>query len=440
MTPPPDYGAPSAVLDLAPVSLPARGAWRPNWRRLVGTAGPGLLIAVGYIDPGNWATDLGGGSRYGYALLLMVLIANVVAMVVQALCVRLAIATGKSLAEHCREAFPRPVVLTLWASAELAMVMTDLAELVGGAIALKLLFGVGLVPGVLLTSAVTFAVLLYGRDDWRWLRRLVGGLVLVVAASFAILLWLAEPVWSEVAKGLLPTVELVSDPAMLLLGIGIVGATVMPHNLYLHSGLLAPAGRRLTIAAAKRRAIGENVRDSNASLVLALVLNGSILIAAGAAFHSRGMTEIVDLSQAYELLNPVLGCQIAALLFAIGLLAAGQSSTITGTLAGQMVMEGFLQLRLAPGLRRLITRLAALGPALAYFAWAGESDTSRLLILSQVVLSLQLPFAMIPLLGFVGRRRVMGEFVLGRTAKLGAWALALLIVGLNVVLICDTLS
>jgi manganese transport protein len=440
MTPPPDYGAPSAVA-LTATELPSRlrQPWRPSWRRLVGTAGPGLLIAVGYIDPGNWATDLGGGSRYGYALLSMVFIANLVAMVVQALCVRLAIATGKSLAEHCRETFSRPVVLTLWLSAELAMVMTDLAELVGGAIALKLLFGVGLVPGVLLTSAVTFAVLLYGRDDWRWLRRLVGGLILVVAASFVVLLWLAAPVWSDVAMGLVPTRGLVADPAMLLLGIGIVGATVMPHNLYLHSGLLAPAGRGLP-AAAKQRAIGENVRDSNSSLVLALLLNGSILIAAGAAFHAHGMTEIADLGTAYELLNPVLGSQIAALLFAIGLMAAGQSSTITGTLAGQMVMEGFLRIRLSPGLRRLLTRLAALGPALLYFTWAGEGDTSHLLILSQVVLSLQLPFAMIPLLRFVGTRRVMGDFALGRAAKVGAWGLALLIVGLNVVLIFETLG
>jgi len=319
------------------------------------------------------------------------------------------------------------------------MVMTDLADLVGGAIALKLLFGVGLVPGVVLTSAVTFAVLLYGRDDWRWLRRLVGGLILVVAASFVVLLWLAAPVWSDVAMGLVPTRELVADPAMLLLGIGIVGATVMPHNLYLHSGLLAPAGRGLP-AAAKQRAIGENVRDSNSSLVLALLLNGSILIAAGAAFHAHGMTEIADLGTAYELLNPVLGSQIAALLFAIGLMAAGQSSTITGTLAGQMVMEGFLRIRLSPGLRRLLTRLAALGPALLYFTWAGEGDTSHLLILSQVVLSLQLPFAMIPLLRFVGTRRVMGDFALGRAAKVGAWGLALLIVGLNVVLIFETLG
>jgi manganese transport protein len=441
MTPPPDYGAPSAALALTTTALPSRPrqSWRPSWRRLVGTGGPGLLIAVGYIDPGNWATDLGGGSRYGYALLSMVLIANVVAMVVQALCVRLAIATGKSLAEHCRESFSRPVVLTLWLSAELAMVMTDLAELVGGAIALKLLFGIGLVPGVLVTSAITFAVLMQGRDDWRWLRRLVGGLVLVVAASFVVLLWLAQPVWTEVAAGLLPTREIVADPAMLLLGIGIVGATVMPHNLYLHSGLLAPSGRNL-LPAAKRRAIGENVRDSNSSLMLALLLNAAILIAAGAAFHAHGMTEIADLGKAYELLDPVLGCQLAAMLFAVGLLAAGQSSTITGTLAGQMVMEGFLKLRVSPGLRRLLTRLAALGPALAYFAIAGESDTSHLLILSQVVLSLQLPFAMIPLLRFVGSRRALGEFALGRAATVGAWGLALFIVGLNVVLICETLN
>jgi manganese transport protein len=427
----------------APLPAPALDApfRRPrlfSWRRLVGTAGPGLLIAVGYIDPGNWATDLGGGSRYGYALLSMVFIANVIAMIMQALCVRLAIATGKSLAEHSREAYSRPVVLALWLSAEIAMVMTDLAELVGGAIALKLLFGIGLVPGVLLTGAGTLIFLMIGRDDWRWLRGLVCGLILVVAASFVSLLWLAQPVWSEVAIGLLPTPQLVSDPAMLFLGLGIIGATVMPHNLYLHSGLLASTGRSLE-RKAKRNAIKENVRDSNTSLGFALFINAAILIAAGAVFHARGLTEIADLGDAYALLDPVLGSQIAALLFAVGLLAAGQSSTITGTLAGQLVMEGFLQIRLSPSVRRLITRLAALGPALIYFMVAGEGDTSRLLILSQVVLSLQLPFAVIPLLRFVGRRQVMGELALGAGAKLGCWCLALLILMLNAALIFDML-
>jgi manganese transport protein len=412
--------------------------WLPGWRRLIGTAGPGLLIAVGYIDPGNWATDLGGGSRYGYALLSMVLIANLIAMVAQALCVRLAIATGKSLAELSREAYSRPVVLSLWLLAEVAMVATDLAELVGGAIALKLLFGMDLVPGVLLISVGTL-VLLFGRDDWRWLRGLVCGLVLVIAASFAALLCLAPPDWSMVAAGFLPTPALVADPAMLLLGIGIIGATVMPHNLYLHSGLLAPAGRVLD-REAKQGAIKANVRDSNVSLGLALLINAAILIAAGAIFHARGLTEITDLGTAYALLDPVLGSSIAATIFAIGLLAAGQSSTITGTLAGQLVMEGFLQIRLSPLVRRLITRLAALGPVLLYFALVGESDTTRLLVLSQVVLSLQLPFAMVPLLRFVGLRRLMGEFVLGRAAKIGSWGLALLILALNATLIFEMLT
>jgi manganese transport protein len=425
------------------LGLRLRQPWYLNWRRLFGTAGPGLLIAVGYIDPGNWATDLGGGSRYGYALLSMVFIANLIAMVVQALCVRLAIATGKSLAEYSRESYSRPVVLMLWLSAEIAMVMTDLAELVGGAIALKLLFGIGLVPGVLLTSSATLLFLVIGRDDWRWLRGLVCALILIVAASFVSLLWLAQPVWSEVAAGLLPTPQIVADPAMLLLGLGIIGATVMPHNLYLHSGLLAPTGRALNRTAnsmGKQRAIKANVRDSNTSLSFALFINAAILIAAGAVFHARGMTEIADLSEAYALLDPVLGSQIAAMLFAIGLLAAGQSSTITGTLAGQLVMEGFLQIRVSPVIRRLITRLAALGPALAYFVVAGEGDTSRLLILSQVVLSLQLPFAMIPLLRFVGRRQVMGDFALGRSAKIGSWCLALLVLVLNAALIFEMLT
>jgi manganese transport protein len=441
------FGAAAALTAAAPGSSAASAGrfasrfgrpWFPSWRRLIGTAGPGLLIAVGYIDPGNWATDLGGGSRYGYALLSMVLIANLIAMVAQALCVRLAIATGKSLAELSRAAYSRPVVLLLWLLAEVAMVATDLAELVGGAIALKLLFGMDLVPGVLLMSVGTL-VLLFGRDDWRWLRGLVCGLVVVIAASFAALLCLAPPDWSMVATGFLPTPALVADPAMLLLGIGIIGATVMPHNLYLHSGLLAPAGRVLD-RGAKQGAIKANVRDSNVSLGLALLINAAILIAAGAIFHARGLTEITDLGTAYALLDPVLGSSIAATIFAIGLLAAGQSSTITGTLAGQLVMEGFLQIRLSPLVRRLITRLAALGPVLIYFAVVGESDTTRLLVLSQVVLSLQLPFALVPLLHFVGLRRLMGEFALVRSAKLLGWGLVLLILTLNAVLIFEALA
>jgi manganese transport protein len=440
-------GGAAALTAAAPVSSAASAGrlasrfgrpWFPSWRRLIGPAGPGLLIAVGYIDPGNWATDLGGGSRYGYALLSMVLIANLIAMVAQALCVRLAIATGKSLAELSREAYSRPVVLLLWLLAEVAMVATDLAELVGGAIALKLLFGMDLVPGILLMSVGTL-VLLFGRDDWRWLRGLVCGLVVVIAASFAALLCLAPPDWAMVATGFVPTPALIADPAMLLLGIGIIGATVMPHNLYLHSGLLAPAGRALD-RGAKQGAIKANVRDSNVSLGLALLINAAILIAAGAIFHARGLTEIADLGAAYALLNPVLGSSIAATIFAIGLLAAGQSSTITGTLAGQLVMEGFLQIRLSPLVRRLLTRLAALGPVLLYFAVVGESDTTRLLVLSQVVLSLQLPFAMVPLLRFVGLRRLMGDFVLGRAAKIGSWGLALLILALNATLIFEMLT
>jgi manganese transport protein len=414
-------------------------SWFSNWQRLLGTAGPGMLIAVGYVDPGNWATDLGGGSRYGYALLSMVLIANLIAMVAQALCVRLAIATGKSLSELSREAFSRPVVLSLWLLAEVAMVATDLAELVGGAIALKLLFGIGLVCGVLLMSVGTLVLFLFGGDDWRWLRGLVGGMLLMIAASFAALMYLAQPDWSMVVVGLLPPPALVTDPAMLLLGIGIIGATVMPHNLYLHSGLLAPTGRSLEHKA-KQSAITANVRDSNTSLGFALLINAAILIAAGAIFHANGLTEITDLGTAHALLNPVLGSSVAATIFAIGLLAAGQSSTITGTLAGQLVMEGFLRIRLSPLIRRLTTRLAALGPVLLYFALVGESDTTRLLVLSQVVLSLQLPFAMIPLLRFSGSRELMGEFALGRSAKIGSWGLALLILALNATLIFEMLT
>jgi manganese transport protein len=398
-----------------------------------------MLIAVGYVDPGNWATDLGGGSRFGYALLSMVLIANLIAMVAQALCVRLAIATGKSLAELSREAYSRPVSLLLWSLAEVAMVATDLAELVGGAIALKLLFGIGLVHGVLLMSVGTLVLLFLGGNDWRWLRGVVSGIVLVIAASFAALLWLARPDWSMVVAGFLPTPALVTDPVMLLLGIGILGATVMPHNLYLHSGLLAPVGRSLE-REAKQAAINANVRNSNTSLGFALFINAAILIAAGAIFHVRGMTEITDLGVAHALLNPVLGSSVAATIFAVGLLAAGQSSTITGTLAGQLVMEGFLKIRLSPLVRRLVTRLAALGPVLLYFALVGETDTTRLLVLSQVVLSLQLPFAIIPLLRFTGSRKLMGEFALRGSAKIGSWGLALLILALNATLLFGMLT
>jgi len=408
-------------------------------RRFLGVGGPGMLVAVGYIDPGNWATDLGGGSRFGYALLSMILIANLVAMTVQALCARLALATGKSLAELCRDCFPRPVVYGLWVCAEVAMVSTDLAELVGGAIALKLLFGLDLLPGVFIMSAVTMLILMFRPDDWRWLRSLVFGLLLVIAASFVVLLALAKPDWTRVAVGILPTPSLILDPAMLVLGVGILGATVMPHNLYLHTGLLASTGRGLP-AEDVRQAIAHNVRNSHVSLVFALALNAAILIAAGAIFHHRGMTEIVDLTEAYTLLNPVLGSTIAATVFAVALLAAGQTSTITGTLAGQYVMEGFLRLRVSPLLRRLVTRLIVLVPILVYFSVVGENDTTHLLVLSQVVLSLQLPFAVVPLLYFVGSRRLMGRFALTGFKRIASWGLALLILGLNGALLFWSLS
>jgi manganese transport protein len=411
---------------------PAR--WRfASWRRLVTAAGPSLLVAVGYVDPGNWATDLGGGARFGYALLSIVLLANIIAMMAQALCVRLAVGTGRSLAELCRETFSPPVVLLLWLLAEVAMVATDIAELVGSAVALKLLFGMDLLPGMLLVSACTFVILLLGGDDWR-LRTMVCALMIVVAASFVALLILAQPDWVKVATGLLPPSGLARDPAMLLIAVGIIGATVMPHNLYLHSGLLAPAARTLD-SAARQRAITANVRDSHTALGIAFFINAAILVAAGAVFHGHGVTEIADLGAAHQLLNPILGSSVAATIFAVALLAAGQSSTITGTLAGQLMMEGFMRIRLSPLVRRLIIRIAALGPAMLYFTLAGQDDSSRLLILSQVVLSLQLPFAIVPLVAFAGSRRLMGAFVLSRTAKACSWAMALLVLAFNAVLI-----
>lgn len=414
-----------------------------GWRGF-GLVGPGVLIAVGYVDPGNWATDLSGGARYGFELLSVVLLANLVAAMAQALCVRLGIATGKGLADVCRESFSRPVVMLLWFLTEIAMVATDLAELVGSAVALKLLFGIGLLPGVLIVSAGTFVVLSLGLSD-RKLSGLVALLMLVVAASFTVLLVLAKPHWLEVAAGLLPTPALIADPSMLLIAIGIVGATVMPHNLYLHSGLLAVVGRRLEAGSqrsteVKKAAIRAGALDSSLSLTIAFFMNAAILIAAGAVFHANGLHEVSSLSSAYRLLDPVLGSGIAATLFAVALLAAGQSSTITGTLAGQMITEGFLRIRLSPLIRRLITRGAALGPAILYFSLAGEDNSAHLLIASQVVLSLQLPFALVPLVHFTASRRLMGDLAVGRRTALCCWAMALLLVGLNVLLIGDMVA
>jgi manganese transport protein len=400
---------------------------------MVAAAGPGLLVAVGYVDPGNWATDVSGGARYGYALLFIILLANVIAMMAQALCVRLALGTGRSLAELCRERFSPPVVVLLWLLAEIAMVATDIAELVGSAVALKLLFGMDLLSGMLVVSACTFVILLFGGNDWR-LRGIVCALMIVVAASFLVLLLLAQPDWAQVATGLLPPRGLAGDPAMLLIAVGIIGATVMPHNLYLHSGLLAPTARGLN-SAARQRAVKANTGHSHAALGGAFFINAAILVVAGAIFHAHGITEIADLGVAHQLLSPILGNGAAATIFAVALLAAGQSSTITCTLAGQLVMEGFLGIRLSPLVRRLIIRIAALGPAMLYFIVAGQDDSSRLLILSQVVLSLQLPFAIIPLVAFAGNRRLMGACVLGPMAKACGWTMAMLVLAINAMLI-----
>jgi len=400
------------------------------WRKLLAFGGPGYLVAVGYMDPGNWATDLAGGSAFGYALLSVVLLSSMMAMLLQYLSAKLGIATGRDLAQLCREHFSPRVAIALWALCELAIIACDLAELLGTAIALQLLFGVSLGSGVAIAAVGTLVILGLLQDRARNLEIFIIGLLLVIAGCFVAELIFAQPMLSEVLGGLVPQTRIVTDPTMLYVAVGIIGATVMPHNLYLHSAIVqakpfarTPAGRREAIRFAGI--------DSTVALTLALLVNAAILILAAATFHSQGRTEIAGLEEAYHLLSPMLGAPLAGTLFALALLAAGQNSSVTGTLAGQIVMEGFLSIRLPVWLRRIATRLAAIVPVLVTMALFGESATQKLLVLSQVVLSLQLPFAIIPLVYFSSDKRRMGAFANSRWVAAAAWIIAAAIVGLN---------
>jgi manganese transport protein len=408
------------------------------WRKLLAFGGPGYLVAVGYMDPGNWATDLAGGSAFGYSLLSVVLLSSMMAMLLQYLSAKLGIATGRDLAQLCREHFSPRVAIALWLLCELAIVACDLAELLGTAIALHLLFGISLGWGVAIAAVGTLVILGLLQDRGRGLEILVIGLLTAIAACFAAELIFAKPILSEVLGGLVPQARIMTDPAMLYVAVGIVGATVMPHNLYLHSAIVrtkpfarTPQGRR--------EAIWFAGIDSTIALVLALLINAAILILAAATFHSQGRTEVATLEEAHHLLSPMLGAPLAGTLFALALLAAGQNSSVTGTLAGQIVMEGFLSLRLPIWLRRIATRLAAIVPVLVTLAMFGESATDKLLVLSQVVLSLQLPFAVIPLVYFTSDRRRMGAFANSRWLAAAAWIVAALIVGLNLWLLAYSL-
>ncbi len=409
------------------------------WRKLFAFAGPGYLVAVGYMDPGNWATDLAGGARYGYALLSVILISNLMAILLQALAVRLGIASGRDLAQACRDSYSTPVTIGLWIVCEIAIAACDLAEVIGAAIALNLLFGLPLIWGVCLTALDVLIVLFLQHRGFRYVEALVVGLIISIAACFAVQIWMAAPDLGDVALGFIPRSQIVTDPAMLYIAISILGATVMPHNLYLHSSIVQTR-KYVDTAASKTEAIRFATIDSSVALMSALFINAAILIVAAAAFHGSGNEQVADIGDAYKLLSPLLGTSAAGVLFAVALLCSGQNATLTGTLAGQIVMEGFVNIRLRPWLRRLITRLIAIVPAVIVVALYGEQGTGALLILSQVILSLQLPFAVFPLVSFTTNRHKMGEFTAPRWVAVTAWGVAFIIAALNVYLLYRTFA
>ena len=409
------------------ISITPNSSW---FRKMLAFAGPGYLIAVGYMDPGNWATDIGGGSKFGYALLSVVLISNLMAMFLQALSAKLGVVTGRDLAQACRDHYSPRVTFMLWVVCELAIAACDLAEVLGSAVALKLLFGIPLLAGVLLTALDVLVVLALQGRGFRLVEAFVVTLIATIAACFAYEIFFAKPLWLEAAHGFIPQLEILRNKEMLYIAIGILGATVMPHNLYLHSSIVQTRAFGLSNPE-RREALKYAVIDSTVALGFALFINAAILVLGAAAFHTRGMSEVADISQAYKLLTPVLGASFASTLFAFALLASGQNSTLTGTLAGQIVMEGFLQIRLKPWIRRMVTRTIAILPAVVVIGFAGEGKVTSLLILSQVVLSFQLPFAVIPLVQFTSERSKMGEFVNSRLTVIIAWLVAATILFFN---------
>lgn len=406
------------------------------WRKLLAFSGPGYLVAVGYMDPGNWATDIAGGSQFGYTLLSVILLSNLMAILLQSLCAKLGIVTGRDLAQACRDHYSRPVVMVLWLLCEVAICACDLAEVIGTAIALNLLFKIPLVWGVILTALDVLVVLWLANRGFRWLESIVISLMLLIGLCFGLEILFSKPAVAELLAGLVPTVEIIRNPAMLYVAIGILGATVMPHNLYLHSSIVQTR-KYEQHAPGKREAIKFATIDSTVALMFALFINGAILIVAAATFHTQGKHDVAEIQDAYQLLSPMLGVGAASMLFAVALLASGQNSTLTGTLAGQIVMEGFLNIRLRPWLRRLITRALAIVPAAIVAGLYGDSGAAKLLVFSQVVLSLQLPFAVIPLVMFTSDKAKMGEFVNPSWVKVLAWATTAVIVVLNTKLLLD---
>ncbi|HEX6965382.1 MAG TPA: Nramp family divalent metal transporter [Gemmatimonadaceae bacterium] len=417
-------------------SIPILGhSW---WRKLLAFAGPGYLVAVGYMDPGNWATDLAGGSAFGYTLLSVVLLSNLMAVVLQGLAAKLGIATGRDLAQACRDAYPRPVGIALWFLAEVAIAACDLAEVIGSAIALNLLFHIPLAVGIVITAFDVLIVLYLQHKGFRMLEALVVTLVATVGVAFLFEIVISRPDVSAIAAGFVPSSQILHNPEMLYIAIGILGATVMPHNLYLHSSIVQTR-RYAQNARGKREAVRYAFIDSTVALSFALFINAAILIVAAATFHRTGHTTVAEIQDAYKLLAPLVGVGGASVVFALALLASGQNSTLTGTLAGQIVMEGFLNLRIRPWLRRLITRAIAIVPAVVVAIVAGENGTAKLLILSQVILSLQLSFAVFPLVQLTSDRTKMGELVNPVWLKVLAWAIAVFIAILNGWLLVTTI-
>lgn len=407
------------------------------WRKMLAYAGPGYLVAVGYMDPGNWATDIAGGSRFGYVLLSVILLSNLMAILLQSLCVRLGVATGRDLAQACRDYFSPRVSFVLWVLCEIAIAACDLAELLGSAIALQLLFGIPLSLGVCIMALDVIMVLLLQSKGFRYIEALVLTLVGTIAICFTAEIIFSRPDARGILLGFVPKQEILQNPEMLYIAIGILGATVMPHNLYLHSSIVQTRDWQPT-SEKKWEAIKFGTIDSTVALWLALFINSAILIVAAATFHFSGYQDVAEIQDAYKLLSPLLGVSAASVIFALALLASGQSSTLTATLAGQIVMEGFLNLRLPAWLRRLVTRLIAIVPALITIIVFGERSTGGLLVFSQVILSLQLSFAVFPLVMFTSDRRLMREFVNPLWLKLLAWAVAIIIAGLNIWLLWQT--
>lgn len=420
----------------ASVRLPAADA---SWfRRFLAFVGPGYMVSVGYMDPGNWATDLQGGAQFGYTLLTVIMLSNLMAILLQALSARLGIATGRDLAQACRDHFPPVVNIMLWLACELAIIACDLAEVIGTAVALQLLFGIPLLAGACLSVLDAFIVLFLMNRGFRYLEAFIIGLLSIIALCFAVQVVAAAPSLAGIMKGFLPSSEIVTNSKMLYIAIGIIGATVMPHNLYLHSSIVQTRAFAPT-STGRREAIRWATWDSTIALMLALFINAAILIVSAAAFHTTGHQDVAEIEDAYRLLSPILGLGIASTLFAVALLAAGTNSTITGTLAGQIIMEGFLRLRIPHWARRLLTRGLAIIPVVVVTALYGSSGVGQLLLFSQVILSMQLPFAVIPLVLFVSDRRKMGEFVISRKLAALSWTVAAVILVLNFKLLFDTL-